>query len=239
MFADLYRYRRYTTLQVLGSFLVRIHPFLQIFTFLIPVVAQIVFWRAVYGEGVADIGGYTVSDVILYLIVIKLIEDLTWAYPGHIQSEIRFGELTEHLLRPASYSKIQYFKCLGTLVTRWMNAIILILIVFVLFHENVVLTAALWTYSAGLLSVCLTYHLRFAFMLCIAFLSFWIEGHPPFIGHMSRLFGGSLVPLTFLPAAFQQLSDVLPFKFMLYFPTSVFLGKVSRADFLTGTLLCS
>ena len=86
MFADLYRYRRYTTLQVLGSFLVRIHPFLQIFTFLIPVVAQIVFWRAVYGEGVADIGGYTVSDVILYLIVIKLIEDLTWAYPGHIQS---------------------------------------------------------------------------------------------------------------------------------------------------------
>ncbi len=234
MFADLNKYRRYATLKVQGSFLVRIHPFLQILTFVIPTVAQIVFWRAVYAEGVAEIGGYSMSDTILYLIVIRLIMDLTWAYEGHIQSEIRYGELTDYLLKPASYIKVQYFDRLGTMITRWMNAIILVLIVFAFFHEDVRLTADLWVYPAGLLAVFLTFHLEYVFMLCIAFLSFWMEGHPPLVEHTSRLFGGSLVPLTFLPAGFQQLSDLLPFKYMLYFPTTVLLGRVTPTDYVFG-----
>ena len=234
MFADLYRYRRYTTLKVQGSFLVRIHPFLQILTFVIPTVAQIIFWRAVYAEGMGEIGGYRVGDTILYLIVLKLIMELTWAFEGFIQSDIRYGELTEYLLKPASYIKVQYFDRLGMMITRWMNAIILILIVFVFFHEDVRLTSDAWVYPAGLVSVFLTFQLQYVFMLCVALLSFWTEGNPPLVEHTSRLFSGALVPLTFLPSALQQLSDALPFKYMLYFPTTVLLGKVAPTDYVFG-----
>ena len=237
MFADLYRYRRYTTIRALGSHLVRIHPFLQIFTFLIPVVAQIVFWRAVFANSGPEIGGYSAGDTILYLIVLKLIMELTWAYEGVIQEDIRYGELTEHLLKPASYIKIRYFDNLGTMVTRWMNALILILVVFVFFHGDVRLASDAWVYPAGLLSVFLTFQLQYVFMLCVALLSFWTEGNPPLVEHTSRLFSGALVPLTFLPAALQRLADGLPFKYMLYFPTTVFLGKVTPSDCVSGIFM--
>ena len=218
MLADLYRYRRYTTHRISDSFLVRIHPFLQSLTFIIPVVAQIMFWKAVFAAGAGEIGGYTVSDTILYLIIIKLIDELTWAYPGHMQSEIRFGELTEYLVLPASYIKIKYFGHVGNMVTRWMNVIILIVIVYLLFYDDIHPSSELWIYPVGLFSVVLTFHLEFYISLCIAFLSFWTETHPPLIGHISKVFGGSLVPLTFLPVGLQSIAEVLPFQIHALLP---------------------
>lgn len=234
MLTDLYRYRRYATLRILDSYLVRIHPFLQIFTFLIPVVAQIVFWRAVYGEGVEEIGGYRVGEIILYLVVLKLIDELTWAYEGIVQEDIRYGELTEYLLKPANYFLIRYFDNLGMMVTRWMNALILIAVMFVFFREDVHLTADLWVYPAGLLSVLLAFHLRYVFMLIVALPSFWIEGNPPLVEKATLFLAGALVPLTFLPSGLQQLAAILPFKYMLYFPTTVLLGKVSPTGCVLG-----
>jgi ABC-2 type transport system permease protein len=234
---DLWRYRRYATLRVADSFLVRIHPFLQTLTFVIPVVATIVFWKAVFGEGGGTIGGYDLGDTILYLIIIKLIEELTWAYPGHMQHEIRFGELTPLLLLPASYPKIRYMEHIGNMITRWMNAILLMLIVFLGFHSDVRLPTTLWVYPAGVLSVAITFHLCFLLTLCVAFLSFWMEGHPPLLGHIEKLFGGYVVPLTFLPTPLQQVADLLPFKYMFYFPTAVLLGKTSPEAFVVGTAL--
>ena len=236
MLADLYRYRRYASLRVAGSFLVRIHPFLQTVTFVIPVVAQIVFWRAVYAGGASDIGGFSASDTILYLVVIRLVADLTWAHIGGIREQILFGELTDYLLKPTSYMVVKYFEHVGTMATRWMNAVILAFIIYLFFSAEVHPKADLWAYPAGLFSVVLTFHLEHVFRLCVAFLSFWGEGRPPLLGHIAKLFSGSLVPLTFLPDVFQSLSDVLPFKYMLYFPTTVFLGKVSPEAFVSGML---
>ena len=237
MLLDLYRYRRYTTAKVAGDFLVRIHPFLQTLTFVIPVVAQIVFWKAVYSGSSGSIGGYAVGDMILYLIVVTLIGDLTWAYGGHMRSEILQGEITELLLLPASYIKIKYFERLGNMVTRWMNAIILMAIVYLFFWSDIRLTADWWVYPAGLFSVAITFQLTFTWTLCITFINFWTEAYPPLIGHASKLLGGSLVPLTFLPPVFQHAADYLPFKYKIYFPASVLLGKVTFSEFVTGTCI--
>ena len=211
MLADLCRYRRYTTLRVTSSFLVRIHPFLQILTFIIPIVAQIMFWKAVYGGANADIGGYNVSDMVLYLIVIRLVDNLTGVHEGGIQEDIRFGALTEYLLKPASYIAIQYFEQIGHKVTRVMNLIILIVLVYAFYIQDVHLTADIWVYPAGAVSIFLGFHLHFAFKLCLAFLSFWVEGQAltstldlsrskaPCINQRATKFLNAVNPTTFLP----------------------------------------
>ncbi len=41
------------------------------------------------------------------------------------------------------------------------------------------------------------------------------------------LFSGEMIPLDILPPAVNQLNQFLPFKYLLYFPVSLFLGKVT------------
>jgi len=123
------------------------------------------------------------------------------------------------------------------MVTRWMNAIVLMVIIYLFFWSDIHLTGDWWVYPAGLFSVALAFHLAFAWTLCITFINFWTEAYPPLIGQASKLFGGSLVPLTFLPFVFQDIADFLPFKYKTYFPASVILGKVSPSDYLMGVCL--
>ncbi len=47
-------------------------------------------------------------------------------------------------------------------------------------------------------------------------------------------FSGQVAPLSLLPGVIQSIADVLPFRWMLSFPTELLLGRVSTQDALSG-----
>lgn len=234
MRAKIVKYRRYVLLVAQECFAIRFHIFFQVMIAWFPVIAQIIFWKAVYGMRDDEIGGFDVNDTVLYWIIIRLVAETTWPWGGRLRDDIRQGGLTDYLLKPVNYQMACFSINAGFMVTRWIGSLIMVAIVLAFFRGDVHLSSDVWIYPAGLLAIVLTFILRYLFQFCLGLMEFWTESYPPLLGQAHRLFGGGVVPLTFLPEVLQRLTDVLPFKYMSYFPTIVLMGKVQPASFARG-----
>ena len=87
--------------------------------------------------------------------------------------------------------------------------------------------------AAFLLSLILSFLLGFFLEASIGLLGFWfLEISSLLFVYMllSYFLSGHMFPLDMLPAPWNQLVAVLPLKYLAYFPSAVFLGKVTGAD---------
>lgn len=237
MYTSLAKYRRYLTLGYQTRMEFRFSVFCSIAVFMFPLVAKILFWKAVYGGAAGSIAGFDLSDMVTYLLVHQFVFELTWCYPGTycVRPDIIRGGLTPHLLMPADYMKTTFFRLTGQMLPRVTSTVAIFVFLCLLFRLDIRLTSEPWVYPAAVLSIGLCYLLSFLFSFLTGSVAFWTEGDVPLVRHVRALFCGAIVPLAFLPGWVQIVGDILPFKYTLYFPTVLLLGKVSPAEFLQGT----
>ena len=54
---------------------------------------------------------------------------------------------------------------------------------------------------------------------------------------LETVFSGQIAPLIFFPKILQTIANFLPFKYFLYFPTQIFLGRISGPEILSNFLI--
>ena len=97
-------------------------------------------------------------------------------------------------------------------------------------------TAAAWF----ALSLALTALLQFLFSFTLALLAFWVLEVATFIFiafAFEYIAGGHLFPLDLLPPAIAGVLDYTPFPYMLFFPVSIWLGRVTGDALQLGLLV--
>ena len=237
MAGSLLKYRRHILLESQGALAHRFSIFCSIAVFVFPVVAKVVFWKAVYSAGEGDIAGFELSDMVMYLVVFHFVFEMTWINRGAQRYDIVDGGLTRYLLMPASYLLARFFEELGTKPPRWVSSVFLLLILMVFFRQDLSFASDGWVYAAGTLAMVLGYLVGFLLWFLVGFVAFWTESDVPLIGHARFLFSGFIVPLAFLPDWLQRVGDVLPFKYTIYFPAMVLIGKVDPLAFFHGVAM--
>ena len=88
------------------------------------------------------------------------------------------------------------------------------------------------TLAAFVVSLMLSFLLGFFLEASIGLIGFWfLEVRSLLFVYMllSFFLSGHMFPLDMLPAPWNQLVDVLPLKYLAYFPAAVFLGKITRS----------
>lgn len=208
---------------------------------LIPLMATILLWRAIYaekgtGEGIA---GYTLAQMTTYYLVVSIVDMLTAVTDDdwQIAADIREGTFSQFLLKPLNY--LAYRLCLYGAGRMVYTAVALIPVgAFVCFmHDYVVLPPDAATFGLFLVSVGLTALLQFLISFTMALLAFWILEISTFIFMLFALeflAGGHLFPLDILPPAVLQLLNFTPFPYQLYFPVSIYLGRITGVDLAQG-----
>lgn len=212
----------------------------------LPIVTQIFLWWAVFdtiGGGSRDrsyIAGYSFYDMVAYYLL-SMISRAFSSMPGlasGIALQIRSGEIKKYLIQPidligfllltrvahkAAYYSVAilpftfvFFLCRGYFTQGWPDLEILVAYVAALllgFLLGFFLEAALGLIGFWFLEVS---SLLFVYML----LSFFLSGH--------------MFPLDMLPDPWRQLVDLLPFKYLAYFPATIFLEKIPRDEIVRG-----
>ncbi len=210
----------------------------------LPIITQIFLWWAVFesvhDDGGADIAGYSFHNMVAYFLL-SMVSRAFSSMPGlasGIALQVRNGEIKKFLIQPidmvgflllnriahklAYYSVavlpfvLVFFLCRGFFVDGWPDAL---------------------TISAYVLSLLLAFLLGFFLEMSIGLISFW------FLEVTSLLFvymlfnfflSGHMFPLDMLPQPWGQIVDMLPLKYLAYFPAAVFLGKVTGMELVKG-----
>lgn len=207
----------------------------------LPIVTQIFLWWAVFDSvgGVrsqADIEGYRFENVVAYYLL-TMVSRAFSSMPGlasGIARQIRNGEIKKYLIQPVDLIGFLLLSRLAHKLTYYAVATIPFAIVFFLcrgyFVDGWPEASRLAAFAVSLL---LGFLLGFFLEASIGLIGFWwLEVSSLLFVYMllSYFLSGHMFPLDMLPAPWNYLVDVMPLKYLAYFPSAVFLGKVSGPD---------
>lgn len=211
---------------------------------LIPLMATIYLWRAIYASNPdqPNVAGYTLAGMTSYYLLATIVDALTAVAEDdwQIAADIKDGNISQFLLKPIDY--LTYRLCLfgaGRLTYTTVAALPVGLFVLVQ-HEFFVLPPDGLTFGLFLFSAGLTALLQFFMSYTMALLAFWVLEVSTFIFILFAFeyaAGGHLFPLDILPPAVAKLLSLTPFPYQLYFPVSIYLGRVTGSALWQGLLI--
>src|SRR5713226_8688502 len=107
--------RKYSHLLQLGiqnTLVYRFNFFCRAVFNLIPLLAIISLWRAVYGGRGESVSGYTMAQMISYYLLVTIIDALTSVTEDdwQIAADIKDGQISQFLVRPVEY--LSYRLCI-------------------------------------------------------------------------------------------------------------------------------
>jgi len=210
----------------------------------IPLFAMLSLWRTIYTAqgGTGSLSGYTEAQMIFYYIMVAIVDVLTAVNEDdwQIAADIREGNISQFLLKPVDY--LWYRLCLffsGRIAYISMACIPLAAFIFC-FRNYFVPPASGLALAAFPVSLVLTALLQFFLSYSMAMLAFWILEISTFIFILfafEYLASGHMFPLDILPSALRHVLFFTPFPYQMYFPVSIYMGKIAGADLAQGLLV--
>lgn len=207
----------------------------------IPLVAILYVWQTIYsGKSPGSmVGTYTLAQMISYYLLAAVVDALSAVNEDdwQIASDIKDGNISQFLLKPIDY--LTYRLCLfvsGRVSYLAVAAIPLVLFVLCL-HQYFVWPADASTAVFFLVSVAMTALLQFFMSYTMAMLAFWVLEVSTFIFILfafEYIASGHMFPLDILPSSLQRVLQFTPFPYQLYFPVSIYMGKLTGQVMFQG-----
>ena len=192
-------------------------------------LVMLALWSAVARDG--PVGRFGQKEFTAYFLAALVVRLLTGAWViWELNFEIRQGTLAYRLLRPIH--PLLVYACENVAAMPLRIALALPIAGTLLLtvgrthvtHDPLLLAMFPVAVFGGWL-------ITFLAMSIIGALAFWIESATSLFELWLGLFGvfsGYLVPLELFPAWVQAVARVLPFRYMLAFPTELLVGMLSR-----------
>lgn len=204
----------------------------------LPIITQIFLWWAVFesiSDGPRDSGrivGYSFRNMVAYYLLTMLSRAFS-SMPGlasGIALQIRNGEIKKFLVQPIDMLGFLLLSRIAHKLAYYSVALLPFALVFFLCRDYFVGRWLGWEVTIGfLLALVMGFVLGFFLEATIGLIGFWfLEVSSLLFIYMlfSFFLSGHMFPLDMLPDPWDRIVDVLPLKYLAYFPAAVFLGKV-------------
>jgi ABC-2 type transport system permease protein len=211
----------------------------------LPIVTQIFLWWAIfdavslsYGEsdvGAVRIAGYSYNDFVAYYLLTMLSRAFS-SMPGlasGIGRQVRDGEVKKFLVQPVDMIGFLLLSRIAHKLAYYSVAIAPFGLVFFLCRGYFPGWPDQATFAAFVSSLVMGFVLGFFLETSIGLISFWfleISSLSFVYMLLSFFLSGHMFPLDMLPAPWNHLVGLLPLQYLAYFPSAVFLGKITGQE---------
>jgi len=210
----------------------------------LPLVTQIFLWYAIFdAAGKEQIVGYRYEDFVAYYLL-TMVSRAFSSMPGlasGIALQIREGEIKKYLVQPVDLLGFLLLNRVAHKLVYYLMAFAPFALVFYLCRDYFLVGwPGLPTFSLFVVSLVLAFLLGFFLEASIGLVGFWfLEISSLLFVYMLMSFflSGHMFPLDMLGEPWSTLVDLLPLKYLAYFPAAVFLGKVEGEELIRGILV--
>jgi ABC-2 type transport system permease protein len=201
----------------------------QVIGYFIEVSAKVAVWVAVYG-GVAAVSGVSLPQMVTYAIIGGSVQ-VGWQWDIFIRTvgaQIKSGDVAVYLLKPLHYPLMLLAGECGNTVFR-LIAVVAPVTLAGGFLYGFTPPASLAHAALFVPMWLLGFLILFLLAAIAAFLSFWLMTVFSLEWTLSSLLAvlsGRVVPLWFFPEPAAAVFNYLPFAWVGFHPTAVYLGQV-------------
>ena len=214
----------------------RVDTFLYLASGIISPVIMLTIWLTIDSYG----GRLPMEKTILvnYFLILMVVEIANSAWSSQfVSADIRYGRLSKYLIKPFSYFMQYGGQNIGEKVLKFIYLLPLVFIMGIIFQARPVEEFSVTTLLLFITSWILSALLMFLVDFIMGLASFWLQDS----NSLSELhdvlyfiFSGRIVPIVALPSVAQQISFILPFRYMLSFPVEIITGKMTVVEISSG-----
>ncbi len=200
-----------------------------------PVVYMVVWINVAEARG-GMVESYTASDFVVYYLAFIFVRQMGAApSPWRFERRIQTGEMSILLLRPLHPV---HGDIAETTSQKLMSLPILLIMALALgLAFRVTLNPPWWAVVTFPLAVVLAAALRFSMQWTLATAAFWttrLDAVWQIYIILQTFLSGALAPLPLLPPAIRSIAEILPFRWVFYFPIELILGRLSPQEAVRG-----
>lgn len=209
----------------------------------LPIVTQILLWAAIFEAvgtvGRAEIQGYSYRQVVAYYLL-TMISRAFSSMPGlamGIARDIRDGTIKKYLVQPVDWLGFLLLHRIAHKLVYYVMSLGPFALLFYLCQGFFDGWPPASTMAAYVTSLILSFLLGFYLEATIGLIGFWFLEVSSLIFVFLLLnffFSGHMFPLDMLPSPWREVVALLPFQYLAYFPSAVFLGKITGQELWTG-----
>ena len=190
---------------------------------------QLYIWKSVNVASETELYNIEyMSGYVLISSIISVFVAFDMNYIPIVEAKVRSGSIGEELIRPVNFLIYNFFEYLGKCLFKFIFNALPLCVFFSLFKVSVNIHLA----NIGFFCMAVMFAVSIFFlinMIC-GMLSFWflsIGNLHIIIDSSITLFSGSIIPLWLIPEKFTFVYEILPFKYLYYYPISIILGLVN------------
>ncbi len=219
----------------------------------LPIITQIFLWGAIFNAVASDagaerddsqrIGGFNFPDMVAYFLLTMIARAFS-SMPGlasGIASQVRQGEIKKYLIQPIDLIGFLLLSRISHKLAYYVVATLPFAFVFFLCRGFFVAGfPPPHVFIAFLGSLLMGFLIGFFLEASIGMISFWLlEVNSLLLIFMlfSFFLSGHMFPLTLLPESVASVVNLLPLKYLAYFPAAVFLNKIPEDELATEMLI--
>ena len=194
-------------------------------------------WNGIFSSN-SVVAGYTRPEMLTYVFLVLVITSIVLSAPSadSIGGEIGNGELSNYLVKPISYLRYWFIRDLSSKLLNLSFAVGEICILWLLLRPEITFSTNPLIWLATLLSLILAVPIYFLLSTSARFVSFWMPentwGLSFFLIILMEITSGMIFPIDVLPKAGQVILQFTPFPYLIYYPATIFLGKLQGWDLL-------
>ncbi|MFH1183101.1 MAG: ABC-2 family transporter protein [Candidatus Moraniibacteriota bacterium] len=188
-------------------------------------------WSSIYSSG-QNIGSYSLKEMISYYLILNFLflttknNGVSWT----VGDEIRYGELSNNLLKPFSYFGYTLSWAIGRLFYSFSVYSIIYILLFIILRNYINFPEEVFTVFMFFLLAMLGFFINFLITYIIGLTAFWlgmIMGLSFAAMSTIAFLEGGFVPLDLLPDFVNKINNFLPFKYVVFIPISLFTNRIS------------
>lgn len=208
---------------------------MSLFVGVVIFAGQVVFWKAVF-SGNEIVNGFTFKQILIYFLFARIISEIIDSRLGFkISDIINDGKISNYMLKPVRIKTWLIFEEIGRLSIDVMVKTGIYILLFVIFFGSIGVSFSNVMIFIFILILSLIISLNLYFLVgCTAFITDNANGINYSLRRGILFLAGGLIPISFFPDLFQNVINVLPFRYMFDFPIKVLTGKIFGFEIISG-----
>jgi ABC-2 type transport system permease protein len=222
-------YLEFTKKRFAQNFVYRANALFRLLRSFIYLFVTVSIWTALY-RGTPEVGGISLKEMLTYVLMARVVNALIdLPVSKYIAGKIANGTISIDFIRPVKLHFCAFADCAGGVLAQLLLSTVPMVIAGALIW-GFVLPATAWQWVFFILSLCMAIVMYSMMEYLMGLSAFWLKTDwymEWIIGSFMTLFSGAFIPLWFYPVQIKIAADLLPFKYFIFEPINIFLGKTS------------
>jgi ABC-2 type transport system permease protein len=232
--------KAYIRMGVIDALEMRFQLMYWLYVNMAPLIVMSYLWFHIYAKK-ENIGGYTLSMMITYYLLTRLINRIISTYSEErIAKDIKDGRLNQYITRPISYIAYKFGERIGIRVINLIIVVPVYALAIWLLRDYFIFNLTIQNTAILLLNLALSLISFFLLAYIIGMMAFFMVETHALNGlkeQVVSVMSGYLFPLSLLPGTLQNIFKLLPFYYYYNFPMQVYFGQLSLTEMATGLII--